>query len=285
MKNSWIQTFRRLAAATVVAGTTMYSSAMCYANAFDSATDPVYADGWQAGDNGGSGFTPWNFDSDPGTVGTHTIDTTSAFDALKPAWRLANDPDITRAGRGFAPLQVGQTVSMTIDNPGVRQFFKGYIVRLNSGGGNICYGGAPCTVGTTPKERVSAFRFEYFNYGLWQSSDLAGSHNTTLFDTDTAAAGARFDFTLTGPETYTMTMDPFGPGPTYTQSGALANTGSGPINWMEFVMFNKTTDPTQPTDFYIGSIQVIPEPATCTLLAAGAGALVGATGRRRKQRE
>src|SRR6476620_6199571 len=112
MKNSWIQTFRRLAAATVVAGTTMYSSAMCYANALDVPTNPPYADGWQAGDHGGFGFTPWTLDSDPVTVGTQSMDTTAAFEALKPAWRRANNPDITRAGRGFAPLQVGQTVSM-----------------------------------------------------------------------------------------------------------------------------------------------------------------------------
>src|SRR5262245_5078719 len=64
MKSSWIQTYRRLAATAFVAGTTAFSSAMCFAmNAFDSAADPAYADGWQAGDNGGTGFTPWNFDA------------------------------------------------------------------------------------------------------------------------------------------------------------------------------------------------------------------------------
>src|SRR5690348_2269349 len=65
MKNFWTKTFRRLAAGAIIAGATAFSSAMCYAAqlAFDSASDPAYADGWQAGDNGGFGFTPWNFDA------------------------------------------------------------------------------------------------------------------------------------------------------------------------------------------------------------------------------
>src|ERR1700742_1081312 len=63
MKNYWINTFRRLTAACVVAGSAALSSASCYAAvALDNASDPVYADGWQAGDNGGSGFTAWNWD-------------------------------------------------------------------------------------------------------------------------------------------------------------------------------------------------------------------------------
>ena len=59
-------------------GATAFSSAMCYAiNAADNASDPVYADGWQAGDNGGTGFTAWNFDTDTVfavTPGTQAID-------------------------------------------------------------------------------------------------------------------------------------------------------------------------------------------------------------------
>src|SRR5262247_1048900 len=64
MKNYWSKTFRQLAATCMVAGSTAFTSAACYAAAaMDNASDPVYADGWQAGDNGGSGFTPWNFDA------------------------------------------------------------------------------------------------------------------------------------------------------------------------------------------------------------------------------
>jgi hypothetical protein len=48
-----------------VTGATAWSSAMCYAVqlAYDDASDPVYNDGWQAGDDGGTGqLGGWNFD-------------------------------------------------------------------------------------------------------------------------------------------------------------------------------------------------------------------------------
>src|SRR6187402_648877 len=76
MKNFWTKTLRCLAAGTIVAGATAFSSAQSYAaTAYDDASDPAYANGWQgqthndfgvqltAGDNGGFGFTQWNFDS------------------------------------------------------------------------------------------------------------------------------------------------------------------------------------------------------------------------------
>src|SRR5262245_61232133 len=87
MRCFWTQTFRtlrRLVAITFVGGSIALSRAMCYAQvAFDTASDPVYADGWQgvthnqsgaqltAGDNGGFGFTPWNFDGAYVLSGTH----------------------------------------------------------------------------------------------------------------------------------------------------------------------------------------------------------------------
>jgi hypothetical protein len=254
MKNSWIQTFRRLPAAGVVAGSTMFSSAMCYAiTSADSATDPVHADGWQAGDNGGSGFTPWNFDgSDPAAI--HGIDSSSPFNNIGTAWRIASTSDgaSSRAGRGFGPLQVGETLNLTVDNPTARHFFEDYIVRLNSGGGNICYGGSACTTGTSPKERVSFYTFEYFYYGNWKVGDLTGgSHATPLFDTDTAAAAAKLSFTLTSPEGYSLTVHPVGGAPDFTATGALPNTGSGPINWVEFEFFNNSTNSAQAKDLDI----------------------------------
>src|SRR5215471_15676566 len=95
MKNSWIQTFRRLAVAGVVAGSTMFCSAMCYAiSAADSATDPVYADGWQAGDNGGFGFGPWSFNgTDPTPAGTYQA--ISSTSPIGTSWTLATHDNHT----------------------------------------------------------------------------------------------------------------------------------------------------------------------------------------------
>ena len=148
MRKSWTGLFRRLAAGCIIAGASEWYSAMCYAQvvASDVATDPVYADGWQAGDNGGTGFSPWNFETDTfvSQPGTQAIDNglksgggnpnSSAYNDLGQAWRLAL-PDqgaLPRAGRGFAPLQVGQTLRVVTDNPTSEKFFKGYFIRLNS---------------------------------------------------------------------------------------------------------------------------------------------------------
>jgi len=64
MRTTWTKTLRRLAAACTISVSTAWSTAMCYAaNSFDSAADPAYSDGWQEGDNGGTGFTAWNWDA------------------------------------------------------------------------------------------------------------------------------------------------------------------------------------------------------------------------------
>jgi hypothetical protein len=263
MKDSWRQFIRRLAAVSVVGGVTAWSSAVCYAVqlAFDSASDPVYADGWQGsttddssgapqttGDNGGFGFTPWDFDNDPGRIGFHTIDSSSPFNNLGTAWRLAvgtGQDDISRAGRGFPALQPGQTLKVIIDNPTARQFFKGYFVRFNtrlgdSGGGNICYGGEPCQPGTNPLPKLNVQRFEYNNNGQWKivNGSSPNSHYIPLFDTDTAANGAEIDLTITSADHYSLSINPIGhPELNYTETGVLDTQGF-PIDWMEFTFFN-----------------------------------------------
>jgi hypothetical protein len=303
MRNSWTQTFRRLAAACTVAGATAISSAMCYAQiASDSASDPVYADGWQAGDNGGHGFTPWNFDSDtifsilPGIqdiddgLQTGTNPNSNPFNNIGQAWHIALPTPqgalggLPRAGRGFAPLQPGETLSMIVDNPTVRQFFKGYFIRFSDGPGNICYGSTPCTLMTSPSEKVSLSEFEYFSYGNWHVNDDAGGTATTLFDTDTAAAGMKVDFTLLTSNTYEVVMDPLGPAPSYSQTGYLRGK-SGEVDWVEFTFFNTPTDtgtpPPTATDFYVSSMSITPEPGTAALILIGAGGALLGTARRR----
>jgi len=298
--SGWKKKFGRRMGACAIGGSVALSSAACYAaNAFDNASDPVYNDGWQAGDNGGFGFTPWNFDSDAGNANAfHAIDDgarsgthySNPFNNIGRAWDVGiADNGLPRAGRGFAPLEIGQSLKVVFDNPTKRQFFKGYFIRLNGGtggtGGNICYGGAPCTLGGTPKEKMSWTRFEYFSYGQWQVNDSAGGSNTGVFDTDTAAAGALFQVTRTGADTYDLLVNSFGPGADFSASRTFANAGL-PLDWIEFTFFNTpsntATPPTEATDFYIRSMEIssVPEPTTGILLL---GAMVGTAGRRRRR--
>ena len=112
-----------------------------------------------------------------------------------------------------------------------------------------------------PKEKVGFTRFEYFNDGEWNLYDAApGATATGLFDTDTAALGARFSVTRTGADSYDVLVDPLGPGSSYSASRTFAHSGV-PLDWIEFVFFNSTTDlgspPTVATDLYIKSIEIV----------------------------
>ena len=125
-----------------------------------------------------------------------------------------------------------------------------------TGGGNICYGGAACTPGTNPSRMLNVQTFEYFTYGQWgvENGDSPDFHNIPLFDTDTAAAGAEIDVTLTAPSTYQLTFTPFGsPDKAYTETGPLADAGQ-PLDWIEFTFFNTTTGTDR--EFFIRSLEV-----------------------------
>jgi hypothetical protein len=210
----------------------------------------------------------------------------TSFNAIGSAWTLGitnftTTPhisgDVARAGRGFSPLQVGQTLKVIIDNPTDRSFFRGYFVRFNgrnglAGDGNICYGGAACSPGTSPKQKLNVNTFEYFTYGQWgvgngdpgpnnkfshliSDPDL-GYPGNSLFDTDTAAAGAEIDVTALANDQYTLKFTPFGnPAGAYTETGPLADPGQ-PIDWLEFTFFNKNAQAGVDSEFFIHSIEI-----------------------------
>lgn len=291
MRISWGRYLRRLAAVCMVGISSAWYSAVSYAAliAADSATNAPYDNGWQAGDNGGFGFGPWDFTGTYNTPVGQTMDIFSAPNDLGRAWTLFNadappgpgsGTDIAQAGRaipgGLAP---GHTLTVVIDNPTERQFFRGYTVRFNTGGGNTVYAGVP-------QSRMAVGTFEYFTNGKWYATGTGG--NPPLFDTDTNH-GMRIDLTLTGANTFHLEMTPLNnPGIAYQKSGTLAGPAGAPINWVEFELFNTDSDwyPSQTitggeTDFYISYMQIsgpiVPEPSTALLAmagAAGSGALV-----------
>lgn len=296
MKNYWIKTLRRLAAASIVAGSTAFSSAMSYAAtiAFDTATDAAYDDGWQAGDNGGFGWGAWDFTGTYNTPVGQTMDIFSHPNDLGRAWTLFNadappgpgtGTDIAQAGRSIGPLVQGDTVHVVIDNPTERRFFRGYTVRFNTGGGNTVFMGAP-------QSRMAVGTFEYFTNGKWYATGTGG--DPTLFDLDTHN-GMRIDLTLTGPDTFHLKMTPLNnPAISYEKSGTLDGPAGAPINWVEFELYNTDSDyyPTHTitggeTDFYISNMWVtfVPEPTSAALLVLGAGVMTLVGGARRREQE
>jgi hypothetical protein len=300
MKNFWIKTLRRLAAASIVVGATAFYSAMSYAAtiAFDTATDAAYDDGWQAGDNGGFGWGGWDFTGTYDTTVGQAMDIFSTPNDLGRAWTLYNadgpqpgpapdfGTDISQAGRaipgGLAP---GDSVHVVIDNPIERSFYRGYTVRFNTGGGNTVYAG-------TPQSRMAVGTFENSTNGQWYATGTGG--NPTLVDVDTNR-GMRIDFTLTGTDTFNLVMTPLNdPGIAFSKSGTLNGPAGSTIDWVEFEMYNTDSDwyPTpngqgRETDFYISNMWItfVPEPTSAALLVLGAGVIAAACGARRREQQ
>jgi hypothetical protein len=113
--------------------------------------------------------------------------------------------------------------------------------------------------------------FEYATFGRWYVDDASPNGvSVSLFDTNTAAAGASLAVTLTGPNYYKLVLTPLSnPSLAFTNSGTFLN--SGPIDWIEFEHYNTDSDfynatngvtytnivsPAFATDFYIRSITI-----------------------------
>jgi hypothetical protein len=277
MKNYWIKTFRRLAAATVVAVSSMFYSAMCYANALDVATNPPYADGWQAGDNGGTGFGAWSFNGTDATPpGTYQGITSSS--PIGTSWTLftnANNTGLANAGRAVTGgLLPGQTFETVVQNPTAYHFFRGFDILFTNGPDNNVGGNNAAAL------RISVF--DYFNAGSqnWGLNDAGGGTDTGLSSLITGAAGVKIDLKLTSPTGYSLTMTPLNGGAAYTHSGTLA----GPIGWVDYRLYDGASAGPNDTanNFAISRMSVVPEPATFSLLVLG-GTGLAVVGARRKR--
>jgi hypothetical protein len=258
---------RGVAAACAVAGaSSMMMNGNCSANtviAADYATNATYASGWSAGQNGGYGFGAWSFD---GTVSTMTNNVytngipdpgaqqaISSGSAIGTAWTLFNStanpppqgPGISDVGRAITEpggLQPGQTLEVVLQNPNGFHYFRGWDVCCLNGTNNN-----PAGVNT------AAIRTQVFAYALtnWSIVDGYGSPGTLtpLTAGTTAAAGMKYDLTLTSTNTYSLALTPLSnPFAAYTQSGPLVTTNL-PINWINFRLYwGPNTGPNDPAD-------------------------------------
>jgi hypothetical protein len=264
----------KVAAACAVASATLLLNGNCSAQSFlasDWATNSDYAAGWAEGQNGGWGFGPWSMANTLSSPVQSVLDTNTPNNPFGVAWTIYNadgpptgscyDPpnggsDISRAGRACPALQPGQTFSTVISNPTARHFYRGYTIRLVTGGENTSYS-------TQTNTLVAVGTFEYNSFGRWYTTQSYHTGRTSLFDTDTTTNGMRLDITMLTTNTYHLVMTPLdNPGIAYSEDGALAK--NAPVTWIEYEFYNTDSGYYPPpvltcsdrTDFYIKSMSI-----------------------------
>jgi hypothetical protein len=255
-----------------LSGATAMMTGICSGQviASDHATDPTYAGGWAAGQNGGSGFGAWSF---TGTDPAGTQHEMSSAAPLGTAWTLFNNTStngISNAGRSIpGGLQPGQTFETVIHNPTAYHFYRGFDLGFLNSTDNHLAG-----------DNSASLSLNVFGYTFtgslpnWSVNDAGGSTTASLSPYTSAAAGMKLDLTLTSATTYSLILTPLSnPAAAYSQSGTL----SGPINWVQFRLYNtSSTGPNDITDnFGISYMTIsVPEPSTFALIGLGFGGLL-----------
>lgn len=249
------------------------SSALASNVASDNAADTAYDDPypqWITGDNGGTGFGAWTLNT-AGNGGFFTGDSTQngfvpsgGINTAGRSWGMwANsDPGPAEivAYRGFTggSLSIGQTFTIDMDS-GWNDGVQGFVLRS----------------GTDTSSKNNGARFEFLQIS-GQGYSVFGSvfTNTAVGWTD---GGLRISFTLTGADTYSVTITGLVSGASQTLTGTLGGTGGAGID--SVALYDENINSGGNFDLYFNSMAVIPEPSTLVLVLAG---VVGVWSMRRR---
>jgi len=278
--------------------------------ASDNASDPAYTDDWQGvgglvpgetgadPDNGGFGFLPWDFsgsawDSTKSPYSQpHFIDTDPSpqNDLGAPAFTMTNSNaayfvHTSFAARSFAEaMGIGDQVKVDLDNP-----VMAWLSQCGDAMDEVC---AYDTTGfivsllTAPDvddldgdldvtERFERFGFFTFLWDNPESHDwrITDSRGETLsdFTDEEGSGGFGFAFTLTGEETYELTLTPRGGGEVVKIAGELANPEKGDIERIVFVLYghgsgNGVDEPTGERELYFNNLVIeslLQKPGDC----------------------
>jgi len=236
--------------------------------AFDQATDVVYDNGWQSGDNGGSGFGAWSLNDSGGAggffIGSSTNNGgggTGHIDVAGESWgAYGGGAGVTATRPLTGALSVGQGIDVDFD--------QGFV-----DGGPLAGFRFLATDGST--------RFQYNFLGGTNNYEVRGAANQPTAHGYTPD-GMKTSFSLTGTDAFEFKVTYNTGAPvTETFTGALGGTAGTGIDRIE--LFNAHNHGGSDYDAFINAIAVVPEPATIGL-AALAAAMLGARRARRNGR-
>jgi hypothetical protein len=244
------------------------SAARGAAPAADNASDAAYDDGWQANDNGGFGFAPWQILLRSGAVGIGS--STANGDAVAPvgdidsaggrAWSLSSAGEALGWPIAVRPLigalAVGQAISFEVDGIGAAPNSDELWVGIgNAAGGrwgmSIHAQGTHAGGGSPPWTRV----------------------------TPDTREGMHVDFTLTGPDTFAASVRVLDGRDPVLLVGALDGAAGSAIDRISFTVAPSIA---AVDAFYVNNLAVTPEPGGGLLGLAAVVRL--AIGRRRRGR-
>lgn len=275
--------FARIAAAAIVTSCLSSTTAHAAAMAFDDTSSAVYltpTPGWSNGQNGGFGFGPWamNFSPNSGTLFQSSLgngDGSGDINVGGRAWGLfANSAGSSgEAIRRFTPGGVTGNSNLGVGEQFILQFDNGFVDNLSGVDGAVGFG---------LRNSSGQNRFEFFlqgssthanTYTLRTASDVQTMHVET-------GGGMAIKFTLTGPDTFQLDIA-YGVNAGSPASETFAGTLGGPVGTGidRFRLFNFQAGGSGRNVFF-NSVQVVPEPSSLVLLAAGA--LVATRRRSRK---
>ncbi|MCA9263959.1 MAG: hypothetical protein KDA60_08940 [Planctomycetales bacterium] len=226
--------------------------------AWDDATSQSYADGWQAGDDGGFGFEPWEF--------SHFFQ--AEFSAYDESQFIATNAhvDIPAAGPAFgltnanrpfwgytawttrplsSPLLSGQTFSIDVDNPllvPLAEFdYPGIFIQMRD---------------DENREMLTLLAESGYNDDGWTLFDAgAGGRLLGLSTAETADGGMHLELQIVSPGMFELIATPLAGGNEVVLSGGFKHPDSR-VHSVSIVMYSNGSAADGSREFYFNHLQV-----------------------------